>query len=257
MSGSAHLASAAHLLLSPTPKAIVFDVDGTLYDQRPLRRAMAARLIRHATRAPLRNWRTILVLRAYRAIHEQLRHSGPGTADLATVQIERVARHTGVNTEVVREIVRQWMEVEPLPLLATYARPGMASFVGMARARGIRLGVLSDYPCDDKLHALGLGGFMDVVLCAQDPAVQRLKPDPRGLLMAFARLGVEAADALYIGDRPDVDAVAAERAGARCVIVSSRRRSAAPSSAFVDDFSHLAAMLFGTTDSPLHSTTGE
>jgi FMN phosphatase YigB (HAD superfamily) len=257
MSGSANLAPAAQLLLSPTPKAIVFDVDGTLYDQRPLRRVIAARLLRHAARSPLRNWRTILVLRAYRAMHEQLRHSGPGTSDLATVQFERVATHTGVDSEVVREIVRQWMEVEPLPLLAMYARPGIASFVGMARARGIRLGVLSDYPCDEKLHALGLGGSMDVVLCAQDPAVQRLKPDPRGLLTAFARLGVEAADALYIGDRPDVDAVAAQRARARCVIVSNRRRTGPPSSVLVHDFSHLAALLFGTPNSPVRNRTGK
>jgi FMN phosphatase YigB (HAD superfamily) len=257
MKGPVHLTSAAQLLLSPTPKAIVFDVDGTLYDQRPLRGVIAARLLRHAARSPLRNWRTILVLRAYRAVHEQLRHAGPGTADLATVHIERVAMHTGVDSEAVREIVRQWMEVEPLPLLATYARPGIASFVGMARARGIRLGVLSDYPCGEKLHALGLGGYMDVVLCAQDPAVQRLKPDPRGLLMAFERLGVEASDALYIGDRPDTDAVAAQRARARCVIVSNRRRTGRPTSVFVHDFSHLAALLFGASDAPLRNTTGK
>ena len=46
--------------------AVIFDVDGTLYDQPPLRRAMAIRLMRCVAREPFTGSRTIRVLRAYR-----------------------------------------------------------------------------------------------------------------------------------------------------------------------------------------------
>jgi phosphoglycolate phosphatase-like HAD superfamily hydrolase len=54
---------------------------------------------------------------------------------------------------------------------------------------------------------------------AQDPEVQRFKPHPRGLEVTLGRLGVSKREAIYIGDRADVDGEAAGRAGVRCVIV--------------------------------------
>jgi FMN phosphatase YigB (HAD superfamily) len=246
MNGLTHPGSAlGERMLPPTLKAIVLDVDGTLYDQRSLRRAMAVKLLRHAVCAPLRNWRTVHVLRVYRQMQEQLRAYEGGGVDLATTQIERVAAHTGMEPEDVRQIVRRWMELEPLPLLAARARAGLGPLIAGARARGIRLGVLSDYPCRHKLEALGLAHSVDVVVCAQDPTVQRFKPDPRGLLAVFQQLGVPPDEGIYVGDRPDVDAVAAHRAGARSVIVAGRPLPGTVPFVVITDFSHLAALLFG------------
>jgi FMN phosphatase YigB (HAD superfamily) len=54
---------------------------------------------------------------------------------------------------------------------------------------------------------------------AQDPEVQRFKPNPRGLEVALRQLGVEKHQALYVGDRPEVDAATACSAGTACVII--------------------------------------
>lgn len=109
-------------------------------------------------------------------------------------------------------------------MLVDGVRPGLVALLEWAASRGIALGVVSDYPAAEKLHALGVSRHIDAVVTAQDPDVQRFKPDPRGLVTALQRLGVPPARAIYFGDRPEVDGVAADRAGVACVLVGRHGR---------------------------------
>jgi putative hydrolase of the HAD superfamily len=202
-------------------KAIVFDVDGTLYRQSPLRRAMALRLLSAHIGQPLHGLRTFRVLSAYRKAQEHLRLTADGPSpDLAEAQLRFACERTKSERAFVTACVERWMEREPLDLLAPCVRPGLREFLQHCKTRGLRLGVLSDYPAETKLKALGLGGLFDVVLCAQAPEVGAFKPHPRGLQVALERLGVTAAESLYVGDRAEVDAAAAAAAGVRCAIIA-------------------------------------
>jgi putative hydrolase of the HAD superfamily len=202
-------------------KAIVFDVDGTLYDQTIVRLGMFARLMAFTARYPTHGWQAIQILRMFRRAQETLRHR-EDVGDVGLAQAREVAQRLGVSVDDVRRCVSRWMEHEPLDLLSRARRDGLTETFAAARARGIRLGVCSDYPADAKLAALHLHGVFDVVVCAQDADVQRFKPDPRGLLVATERLGVTAGEALFVGDRPEVDGVAADRAGMASVMVVRR-----------------------------------
>jgi len=202
--------------------AVIFDVDGTLYDQPRLRRAMATRLLASLVRHPAAGARTIRVLRAYRRAQESLRGSS-GVADVAAAQIRVAAERSGVDEDTVSACVRRWMEEEPLPALARCMYPGTLESLRACRTKGLRLAALSDYPADEKLRVMGMAGLFDVVVTAQAPEVNAFKPNPRGLLVTLERLGVTAAECLYVGDRIDVDAAAANAAGMRCVIITGRR----------------------------------
>jgi HAD superfamily hydrolase (TIGR01549 family) len=202
--------------------ALVFDIDGTLYRQGPLRRAMLMHLLGRHLGHPVRGWQTMKVLRAYRHAQESLR-AGTVTSDIAAAQITLTCDRTLVDRGTVIDWVTRWMEQEPLRFLPRCLQPGLIEFLQTAKKRGLRLGVLSDYPAESKLEALGLSGIFDVVLSAQAPEVNVFKPDPRGLLVAMERLGAARADSLYIGDRVDVDAAMADAAGVRCAIVTGRR----------------------------------
>ncbi len=205
-------------------EAVVFDVDGTLYRQLPVRVTMLLKLLgAHMTR-PAQGLRVLRVLNAYRNAHETLRDGDPG-ADLASRQLELACASAGVSSDVAASLVARWMEREPLPVLARWGYEGVGEFVTAARSRGIKLGVLSDYPARDKLSALGLEGKFDVVMSAQDPAVGALKPHPKGLQAVLGRLGVEPARALYVGDRPDLDGGAATSAGMACVIIGGGKHA--------------------------------
>lgn len=212
-----------------TLRALLFDCDGTLYDQRRVRRGMLRRLVRHCLSAPREGLSAVRVLREFRRAQETLRHQET-SGDLYLAHVRVAADAAKCPEDRVRAHVERWMEREPLDLIAAARFDGLTEVLATARRRGLRLGVCSDYPVQAKLEALHVAHLFDTVVCAQDPDVQRFKPDPRGLLVALDRLGVSPSDAIYVGDRPDVDGVAARRAGMQCVIVShsSPRSSKSP-----------------------------
>jgi putative hydrolase of the HAD superfamily len=84
------------------------------------------------------------------------------------------------------------------------------------------MGVLSDYPAEAKLRALGVADRFSPILCASDPEVGAFKPNPAGFLRACTLWGLTPAEVVFVGDRPDVDAAGARSAGMRCVIVGRK-----------------------------------
>lgn len=200
-----------------TVALVVFDVDGTLYDQRALRLRMARELLRHAA------WRYDLqvaaVLRRYRRLREQFgREERPGFESLL---IAATAAASGCAAPQVQAIVDEWLLRRPLPFLARCRYPGLTDlFAGLQRS-GRTVGVLSDYPAAAKLRALGLDA--DLIVSATDADVQALKPHPQGLQCLMERAGTGAAHTLVIGDRVDCDGQVARRVGARCLIRSATR----------------------------------
>ena len=91
--------------------------------------------------------------------------------------------------------------------------PWVPETVSALRATGCRLGIVSSkyrYRIERILAESGLAPHFEVIVGGED--VSQLKPDPAALLLALQRLGLSAADVLYVGDHP-VDAAAASRAG--------------------------------------------
>jgi HAD superfamily hydrolase (TIGR01549 family) len=203
-------------------KALILDIDGTLYRQTSLRRIMLWHLLCAYIGQPARGLLTIRVLRAYRRAQEALRVSPLAHSDLAEEQLQLACEWTGVRPALVRSCVARWIEQEPLVFLPRLRCPGVVEFLQVATERGWRLGVFSDYPPTAKLRAMDLLRFFDVVVSAQDPEVKRFKPSPRGLKVTLGRLGVEKHQAVYIADRPEIDAPAASAAGIPCVIIGRR-----------------------------------
>lgn len=191
---------------------VVFDVDGTLYRQRPLRWIMARELIWDAVRGggtlPVR------VLHRYRKRREQLAESETSYSE-ATVQ-SGVAAVCGATPAVVGGIVEEWMHRRPLRHLKACAVAGVQDVFRRIRISGRRIGVLSDYPAERKLEALGLAA--DFVVDANHRAVNRLKPHPAGLQLLMQQAEVRPEETLLLGDRGNRDGEAARRAGVRFLL---------------------------------------
>lgn len=189
-------------------KAVIFDVDGTLYDQRKLRLYIISDMVAGAIRSPLTVY-DFKIIWDFRRARERNQFSRE--TDIAQKQYIWGAACSHVSEARVRQVVREWMFARPLRYLPACRYKGVRKLFQHLSEHGVRIGIFSDYPAEEKLEALGLQA--DVVVCALDREVDRLKPDPKGLHVAADKLGVSATDCLVIGDRDDKDGKCARAAG--------------------------------------------
>ena len=197
-------------------RLVVFDVDGTLYDQGGLRMRMLQEMLLAAIQR--RDLGFVRLLRAYRHIREELgdlQHE-----DFQAELISRTAARVGCRAEHVRSTATEWLERRPLRLLARYRYPLLVELFQGLRRKGKKIGIFSDYPASAKLEAMELDA--DVVVCATDADVAMLKPHPKGLEVLMSRVAVRAPETVLIGDRPERDGLAARALSVPCLIRSRK-----------------------------------
>ena len=199
------------------PKLFVWDVDGTLYRQAPLRAAILREFTRRYWKRPLEGLVQARILAAHRRALEHLRTGDPGSFS-AAAHFDLTCQFSGRRSHQVRDCLAEWFEEVPLTILPHCARPGLTGLLKALLLRRVPLAVFSDYEPRRKIAALGLSGYFALMCSASDSGIRTLKPNPRGLQAVLSRMGVDPSEAVYIGDRPELDALAARRAGMRAVI---------------------------------------
>jgi FMN phosphatase YigB (HAD superfamily) len=208
-------------------RAVLFDLDGTLYDQRPVRRRMFIELAAHALARPWRGMRIVQALSAYRRGQETLRGQDADTP-VAAAQLALASKASGLDAAAVAALVDEWMIERPLRHVARYRAAGLVALLDTIEAAGVRAGLLSDYPASRKLAALGVARRFSPVICTSDPDVNALKPHPRGFERACEAWGLPASEVLMVGDRIEVDGAGAAAAGLPAIVIGRSSRPAGP-----------------------------
>jgi putative hydrolase of the HAD superfamily len=91
-------------------------------------------------------------------------------------------------------------------------------------SEGVEVAVLTngaDYQQRQKLAAVGLSDHVGPVFCSD--TIGRSKPDRRAFLHVCERLGHEPGNVLSVGDRYDLDVLAARAVGIRAVHLDRNR----------------------------------
>jgi len=188
--------------------AVIFDVDGTLFDNTRVRRHLQVRLLRHLlTRRS--GWRDVRTVLRFRRTRERLALAE--VDDIGRRQYADVASDLGLSANEIKAIVSRWIYQEALAFVPRYAMHGAERFIVQLRELGIRTGVFSDNPAAGKLTALGIKA--DIVRDASAADIGRLKPHPGGFIRVAQLLEVAPHRCLIIGDRDDRDGAAARRGG--------------------------------------------
>jgi putative hydrolase of the HAD superfamily len=188
----------------PKPRAILFDLDDTLYPRRRFElsgfRAVAAHLDR--TEGIDADQAFVVLTRASRGLHR-------GRALQAC--LSRFGLPHALVPDLI-EIIRAHRPAIRLPIDSRRT---------LERLRhGWRLGVVTNgLPAVQarKVDALGLRTLVDTVVFASQHGTGHGKPDPAPFVEALRRLGVSPSRALFVGDDELCDLFGAARLGLRTV----------------------------------------
>jgi putative hydrolase of the HAD superfamily len=210
--------------VSSTPsRAVLFDLDDTLYEYTPCDEAgLAAAHAMLTTTSPLD-------FEAFREMHDRARN------ELAIRLRGQAASHNRAIffKLVVEQHTGTFQGALALEMFASYwsaflARmtpaPG-AEEVLAELSRSYALALVTNHTTDiqlRKIGRLGLDRWFPVVVTSEEVGAE--KPDARAFAAALEALGVEASHAVMVGDNPEVDALGAARAGLRTVLSTEFRR---------------------------------
>jgi HAD superfamily hydrolase (TIGR01549 family) len=197
-------------------RLVVFDVDGTLYNQQAMRLRILRDLVGYSIAS--RSLETPMTLRLYRKLRETMGEHEVDGFDGELVA--RTAQEVGVEESKVQSIVREWIEQRPLAHIRACRYPNVVELFAALKRRNKIVGIFSDYPAAEKLRAMELSA--DIIVSAVDKNVGILKPHPRGLVVVMSAAGVGPEATILIGDRAERDGEAARRAGAASLIRSNR-----------------------------------
>ncbi len=196
-----------------SPRAIVFDLDNTLYPERRFVLSGFAAVSRHLERQM-----GVPRCRSFRVLGMALRRGHRGTA------LQALCAELGLPDEMIPRLVDVIRTHRPrLRLPADSAR------VLMALRREWRIAVLTNGlpPVQArKVRALGLAPLVDHVVfaCEHSP---KGKPDKAAFVETLHRLGTEGRETVFVGDDPFCDIAGARRAGLRTIRVGRGPLSAA------------------------------
>lgn len=217
-------------------------MDGTLcHSGSYYLRQVAVDLALSPFRGPVGPFTMARVLQQFRRVRDQLRLE-PHVPGLHRVQIELTAERLRLPYDVTAAILKKLIYDSQFAGLTTFVEPGAREVLARLKARPHKLGVLSDYPTQNKLRGLGLMDVgWDVLLSSED--VDSLKPNTRLFEQALAKIGVEPARALYVGDRRDTDVAGAQAAGLRTCLIKGTRHKGPEADFAVSSLAELAAKL--------------
>jgi len=236
--------SSAPAALDPfTLRAVLFDMDGTLYPQTPLRLLMAAELALQGLRtgSVAKASRLARILATFRTVREELRSAGEPRGEwLEQLQYTRTGDRLGVPEAEVRRVVEEWVMQRPLKHLRRLVPARLTALLDALASRHVHLGVLSDYPATTKLQAMQIEARFSLSLSTADPSINAFKPHPKGFWHACDMWGVAPKEVLYVGDRPEIDGAGAAAAGIRCFILT--RRSGGVASGSLADLQRALAL---------------
>jgi 2-haloacid dehalogenase len=208
----------------PRVRAVLFDLDHTLFDTEKTERHALGTVAR-AAKVPLGRH----AVEAYRAINTHV--WAEYRAGRITSKELRILRFHLWLEKLDRDPVHA-KKLAPLYLDAFSSRgdliAGASSAVRTISRMGIRVGVVTngiDRVQRRRLKASALAESFSVVVTSERAGFT--KPDPRIMEVALRRMRVRPEESLYVGDDPHVDGLAANRAAVPFVWFNPRKTPAA------------------------------
>lgn len=188
-------------------QAVFLDALGTLVELEPPWAALRERVP-----AEVSDERLVAAVRAEMAYYKEHSHEGTDPESLADLRercADLLSRELGV-TISAEELVAA-VRISAVP----DAEPALRGL----RQWGKTLVVVSNWDCSLRsvMERCGLGPLLDGVVSSAEAGAR--KPDPKIFEVALGLAGVQASEAIHVGDTPEEDVEGARAAGIRPLLI--------------------------------------
>jgi HAD superfamily hydrolase (TIGR01509 family) len=188
-------------------KSLIFDFDGLILDTETPERLVWQSIYReHGHELPVHEWNKIIGgygISNFDAA-EHLTNLAQGKLDTVSLR----ARHRFESGQAIE---------------SSYILPGVENIIHEAKKLGLKLAIASSSPhswVDSHAKRLGIFDHFDKIICADDVAPGRTKPNPDLYLLALDQLKVRKSEAVVFEDSPN-GVKAAQSAGIFVVVVTN------------------------------------
>jgi len=180
--------------LSDTIKAVLFDLDDTLYEEMTFVRSGFHAVSRHMS-----DKFNINKAEVHLSLMDILSKQGRGRV------FDEFLDHSGLySSQTVDEMVEVYRSHKPDIRL----NPEAISTLKGLRTMGIKLGIITDGLCSvqkNKVRALGIKELVDIIIYTDEIGKDYWKPNSIAFLLASKSFSIEPCEATYIGNDPAKD----------------------------------------------------
>jgi len=186
--------------------AVAFDLDGTLYPNYRFYIRLIPFLLKEQR-----------YLRAFGKVRDRIRkEDSEGKSENSYTFYQRQAMYMAeilkkdpvfLAEQTEKNIYRGWEPLFNNLKLFPHVKETLISL----KDKGIKLGLLSDFPPETKIENLELSGYWDTVLCSE--VIGNLKPDPLPFNELCRAMGFPPEKILYVGNSFYYDVLGAKKAG--------------------------------------------
>lgn len=195
-------------------KAVIFDFDGTLYDQKGFAFKLIATDLKNAFKA-----------KAERDVRKKIRDTDFGNHEKF---LENFTEYSAAKINMDPEKYRDWYINTYMPhfinvLSKWKSRPQVNIVFETLKNNKIKTAIFSDYGfTKERCEALKINlKNVDVIISAEEIGV--LKPAKRGFTEVALALKVKPEECIVIGDRIDTDGEGAKRCGMKFIQIATKR----------------------------------
>ena len=193
-------------------KAVAFDIDGTLYPNWRMHLFSIPFLMSHLS-----------LVMAFSQVRKDIRkidkvdHFKELQAGMMAEKLKISPEETAkiIDTIIYGKWEKIFRRVKPFR--------GLGPALEDLKARGLKLGVMSDFPVGNKLNYFRVDGHWDVTMSSEDTGY--LKPHKAPFLALAEKLGCAPEEVIYVGNSHEYDIKGASAAGMKTVYIHSRGKT--------------------------------
>lgn len=183
-------------------KALILDLDGTLYNQQGVQFIMGCFLVIYYFFHPWKK-KELKILIKFRKNRER------NTKNIVNNQYIVLAKEYKKSVQEIEMIIDKWIMKKPLKVIYYLRDKNLLKLIKYLKRKGIKIIIYSDYPTMNKLKSLKIS--YDQAYDSTHPEIRVLKPDPKGLQYILKVNKLKNEEVLFVGDRDSKDGECARK----------------------------------------------